>query len=255
MGSGQASRSLADVIVFVHGNPETAPIWDKVRGAITRESVAVSLPGFGCPRPAGFGATKDEYVDWLVGELDAIGGPVDLVGHDWGALLTYRVATAYGERLHSWVADVAQIVHPDYDWHAFAKIWQTPEEGEAFIAAQESMAMDERASVFESMGVPHDDAMEMAEAGDATMGACILDLYRSAVPNLHAEWGPLAPTSAPAMVLDAADDPFGDERMATEVATALGARYERIERAGHFWPYEAPERAVPLLESFWTSLD
>ncbi len=55
------------MIVFVHGVPETAAIWNKVRRALDRESVAIELPGFGCPRPEGFGATKDDYVDWLLG--------------------------------------------------------------------------------------------------------------------------------------------------------------------------------------------
>jgi pimeloyl-ACP methyl ester carboxylesterase len=60
------------VIVFVHGVPETAAIWDKVRGAIDQDSVALALPGFGSPRPDGFDASKDAYVDWLLGELDRI---------------------------------------------------------------------------------------------------------------------------------------------------------------------------------------
>ena len=110
------------MIVFVHGVPETADLWDKVRAGLDAESVALSLPGFGCSRPAGFGATKDDYVGWLVAELDRISGPVDLVGHDWGAGLTYRVATAYGDRLRSWAADVANVMHPDYTWHDFARI-------------------------------------------------------------------------------------------------------------------------------------
>ena len=103
------------MIVFVHGVPETAAIWDKVRSAISRESVALSLPGFGCPRPEEFGATKDDYVAWLLGELDQIEDPIDLVGHDWGAGLTYRVATAHGDRLRSWAADIGNIAHPDYE--------------------------------------------------------------------------------------------------------------------------------------------
>ena len=243
------------MIVFVHGNPETAAIWNKVRSGITRESVAVSLPGYGCPRPAGFGATKDEYVDWLLGELDAIDGPIDLVGHDWGALLTYRVASSHGGRLHSWAADIANVAHPDYEWHAFAKIWQTPDDGEAFVAAQVALPVEDQAAGLEGLGVPHDDAMEMAAAGDATMGTCILDLYRSATPNVHADWGPWAPSGAPGLVLSPTEDPFGDEPMAMEVADALGARFERIEGAGHFWPYQAPEQAVSILEAFWTSLD
>ncbi|MCU1351778.1 MAG: hypothetical protein JWM05_987, partial [Acidimicrobiales bacterium] len=94
------------MIVFVHGVPETAAIWNKVRHAVGRESVALALPGFGCPRPEGFGATMDDYADWLLGEIDKIDGPIDLVGHDWGAGFTYRIATSHGDRLHSWAADV-----------------------------------------------------------------------------------------------------------------------------------------------------
>jgi pimeloyl-ACP methyl ester carboxylesterase len=242
------------VIVFVHGVPETAAIWRKVRAAIDQESVAVSLPGFGCPRPGGFGATKDEYAEWLLAELDGVDGPIDLVGHDWGAGFTYRIATAHGDRLRSWVADVGNIAHPDYGWHDIAKVWQTPEEGEAFVESQQAMAPEERAAFFQTMGIDADDALEMAKGSDATMGACILDLYRSAVPNPHADWGPWAPTAAPGMVVHPTEDPFSDDAKAAEVAAALGARYERLDGAGHFWPYQASDAAAAMLAKFWSSL-
>jgi pimeloyl-ACP methyl ester carboxylesterase len=242
------------VIVFVHGVPETAAIWDGVRRAIDRESVALALPGFGTPRPVGFGATKDEYADWLRGELDAIDGPIDLVGHDWGAPLTFRVATAHGDRLRSWAIDCGNVAHPDYEWHDFAKVWQTPGEGEAFVAAQTAQTPEEQAPLFEAMGVPRDEALAMTAMADATMGACILDLYRSATPNPHAHWGPLAPTKAPGLVVHPTADPFGDERLAGEVAEALGAGFVRLDEIGHFWPYQAPEQAAAVLESFWASL-
>ncbi len=242
------------MIIFVHGVPETAAIWRKVRDAIDRESVALALPGFGCPRPDGFGATKDDYARWLLGELEQFQDPIDLVGHDWGAGLTYRIATAHGDRLHSWVADIGNIAHPDYEWHDIGKLWQTPGEGEAFVESQNAQTPKERASLFEAMGVPHEDALEMAAGSDATMGGCILDLYRSATPNPHHDWGPWTPTSAPGLVLNPTDDPFGDEALAAETAKALGARFERIEGAGHFWPYQAPEAAASILEPFWASL-
>lgn len=241
------------MIVFVHGVPETAAIWDGVRRAIDHESVAVALPGFGTPRPTGFGATKDEYADWLVGELDRIEGPIDLVGHDWGAGLAYRVATAHGDRLRSWVIDCGSLAHPDYEWHDLAKIWQTPNDGEAFIAAMTAQTPEEQAPTFEGFGVPHDHALAMAAASDATMGACILDLYRSATPNMHADWGPLAPTSAPGLVVHPTLDPFSIEPLAREVADALGARYATLDGIGHFWPYQAPEQAADLLVKFWAS--
>jgi pimeloyl-ACP methyl ester carboxylesterase len=242
------------VIVFVHGVPETSAIWRKVRAAISRESVALGLPGFGGPRPAGFAATKDAYIDWLLGELDGIDEPIDLVGHDWGALLTYRIATAHGDRLHSWAADLGNLAHHGYEWHAVAKIWQTPGDGEAFIEGQEAQSLEERAAGYELLGVPHDDALEMAAAADLTMGRCILDLYRSATPNPYHHWGPYAPTTAAGLVLHPTEDPFSDAVLASELAATLGARFERIEGAGHFWPYEAPDAAATVLEGFWASV-
>lgn len=246
------SRSM---IVFLHGVPETADIWNDVRGRIDRPSTALRLPGFGCPRPDGFGATKDDYVAWILGEFDRIDAPIDLVGHDWGAGFTYRLATAFGDRLRSWVADVGNIVHPDYTWHAFAQLWQTPGEGEAFFAGQEAAPVADRAAGYEGLGVPAAGALEMANAGDAVMASCILDLYRSATPNAHATWGPWSPTRAPGLIIHPSGDPFSDEAMANEVASALGARFEVLQEAGHFWPYQSPGEAVEILEAFWASLD
>lgn len=242
------------MIVFVHGVPETAAIWDGIRQRIGRASVALSLPGFGNPRPSGFGATKDDYIAWLLEALDAVDEPIDLVGHDWGAILTVRVATAHGDRVRSWAADCANVSHTDYVWHEFAKIWQTPGEGEAFIEAQSSMAVEDRAAGLEGLGVPHAGALEMAAASDADMGTCILDLYRSALPNPHHDWGWKAPTQGRGLVLHPTEDPFGHEVRAKEVADSLGAGFAPMEGAGHFWPYQAPDAGAAVLDAFWATL-
>jgi pimeloyl-ACP methyl ester carboxylesterase len=241
------------MIVFVHGVPETDRLWGAIRERIAAPSVALSLPGFGCPRPDGFGATKDDYAAWLVGELEALGEPVDLVGHDWGAALTYRVVTTRSDLLRSWVADNANVVHPVYEWHDFAKTWQTPGEGEAFMEAQNAVPPEQRASIFESMGVPPDDALAMA-ARDEVMDRSILDLYRSATPNARADWTEgWNDRVAPGLVLHPTDDPFGDETLTAEVAAELGAPVERLERLGHWWAVQSPERAAAVLERFWSS--
>ncbi len=242
------------MIVFVHGVPETAAIWDRVRAGLDRESVALALPGFGCPRPDGFGSTKDDYAAWLADELAAVDGPVDLVGHDWGAGITYRIATAHGDLIRSWAADVGNIAHPDYVWHDFAQIWQTEGDGEAFFATQNAAPVEQRAELYESMGVPAEAARTMAAAADDTMAASILALYRSAVPNVHADWGPWEPTSAPGLVLHPTDDPFSQPALAAEVAEQLGARFATIDDAGHFWPAQAPDAGRSVLEEFWSSL-
>ncbi len=188
--------------VFVHGVPETAELWDGVRSRIDGESVALALPGFGNPRPDGFGATKDEYAAWVLEQLGEIDGPIDLVGHDWGALLAIRIATTHGGLLHSWVADVANVLHADYVWHEFAQIWQTPGQGEEFMDSQLAAPDDARGEVFIGFGVPEPEARKLGQCLDHTMSRCILDLYRSAVPNAAKDWGAdVKPTDAAGMLL------------------------------------------------------
>jgi pimeloyl-ACP methyl ester carboxylesterase len=242
------------MIVFLHGVPETAAIWRKVRAAIGGESVALSLPGFGTERPEGFGATKDDYAAWLVDELSKFSEPVDLVGHDWGALLTYRVVTTRSDLVRSWVADVAAIIHPDAEWHPFAKIWQTPGEGEAFFEKQRTLDVEKVAERYIGLGLADEDAVAMVSGVDATMASSILDLYRSATPNVYADWGPFTPPGKPGLVLHASEDHFSDEALSVAIAAGLGAKYHRFDGIGHFWPYQAPELGVAVLEDFWASL-
>ena len=49
-------------------------------------------PGFGAPLPGGFGAAVGECRDWLIGALEGVGEPVDLVGHDWGGAYVVNVS-------------------------------------------------------------------------------------------------------------------------------------------------------------------
>ena len=244
------------MIILVHGVPESAALWDRLREQLGGDSVALALPGFGVPRPEGFGATKDEYVDWLVGEIEQFDVPVDLVGHDWGAALTYRVATTKGELLRSWVADVANVMHPDYTWHDFAQIWQSPGAGEEFFAGQADASAADTAAGYEAMGVPAGDTGALVPLGDPVMASCIMDLYRSATPRIFDTWGDaLTPTSAPGLVLHAADDPFGDEVLSSEVAAMLGARTETLSGVGHWWALQDPAQPASVLNAFHASVD
>ena len=157
--SGRLPACQADrmPIVLVHGVPETPAVWEHLRSELSRSDVVTpQLPGFGCPRPAGFGATKEEYVQWLVSELEALAaqGPIDLVGHDWGGGFVVRVVSTRPDLVRSWVTDAAAIGDVNFEWHDFAKIWQTPGEGEQFFEQQLATSPEERGSVFEMFGVP-----------------------------------------------------------------------------------------------------
>jgi pimeloyl-ACP methyl ester carboxylesterase len=243
------------MIVFLHGVPETAALWDKVRAQFDEETVALSLPGFGCARPAGFSATKDAYAQWLVGELEQFDEPVDLVGHDWGALLTYRIASTRSDLLRSWTADVGNGVHPDVRWHHFARVWQTPDEGEAYFAAIHEAPLESMAEAYEAYHLNHEDALTLASWSDDTMGTCILDLYRSAVPNVFATWGAqIGPTAAPGLMLRAELDAFDNEEMSNDVAKTFHASQATIRDAGHWWALEAPVESAAIIRTFIDSL-
>src|ERR1700745_3736792 len=73
--------------VFVHGVPRTPAVWRGLLATLDRpDTVALSLPGFDSARPAGFGATMEEYADWLAARLEAPGGPGGVGGDDWGGV-------------------------------------------------------------------------------------------------------------------------------------------------------------------------
>lgn len=243
--------------VFVHGVPETARIWDGVRGRLDVETVAVALPGFGNPRPRGFGATRDEYAAWLAEAVSQVAAPVDLVGHDWGALLTVRVATAFDVPLRSWAVDVADVLHADFVWHETAQVWQTPGAGEEWMRAahEDPEGPNGIAARLTHSGVPESEARVIAASFDETMGRCILDLYRSAVPNVSATWGPdMRPTRARGLVLLLPDSPQ-EEAMSLAMARLLGAGTERMGELRHCWMAEAPDITAGVLRRFWASLE
>jgi pimeloyl-ACP methyl ester carboxylesterase len=245
-------------VVLVHGNPETSAVWDPLRAALDRDDViCLSPPGFGAPVPDGWGATVEDYRDWLIGELEAIGSPVDLVGHDWGGGHVVTVAMLRPDLLRSWCTDVIGIFDPDYVWHELAQVWQTPDAGEQAVNAWASGSVDERAAQLASLGITTEVAQQLAAGYDEAMGRCILALYRSAAQPKLAQLGEGLATAAqrPGLHLSATEDHFvGTIEMQRRAADRAGARIEVLDGLGHWWMVQDPKRGADALDRFWTSL-
>ena len=241
--------------VFVHGVPETPAVWHGLLAALDRpDTVALSLPGFDTARPARFGATMAEYAAWLAAELERLGDPVDLVGHDWGGGFVVRVVSTRPELVRSWVTDAAGIGDVEFEWHDFAKIWQTPQAGEDFWDRQLAASAQERAGVFRMFGVPEEQALDLASHLTRTMADCILDLYRSAV-DVGKQWGPdFAAIPAPGLVIIPSEDPFLSAASATRAAARANAKTVALDRLGHWWMLQDPVRAATVLREFWATL-
>jgi pimeloyl-ACP methyl ester carboxylesterase len=243
--------------VFVHGNPETTFVWSELVSELERRGiddiVLLSPPGFGAPVPDGFGATRLEYRYWLIGQIEALDAPVDLVGHDWGALHVFAVAAARPDLLRSWAADCAGLVHPDYVWHPAAQTWQTPGDGEQLIEAM--IALD-GAQIEAAFGVPAALAHDIADHLDADMGRAILQVYRSAVQPAMRELGDqlAAADRRPSLLLHATADPYVPPDMTFAVAERLGAEVLTLEGLAHWWMFEDPGLVADGLVAFWSAL-
>jgi len=246
------------VAVFVHGNPETAAIWGPLLGALGRDdAVTISPPGFGAPVPNGFVATADGYLAWLEAQLEEMAEPVDLVGHDWGGGHVVRLACARPDLITSWCSDIAGCFAPDYVWHDNARAWQTPGVGEEAVAAVLALPRSVRAAAFESLGMTHEVAQDVAAAFDQAMGSCILTLYRSAAQPAMASWGEGLPGAAarPGLVLIPTTDPYtGGEAQALAMATRAGADAVTLPGLGHWWMLQDPNAGAEALRRFWSSV-
>jgi pimeloyl-ACP methyl ester carboxylesterase len=239
--------------LLVHGNPDSRLLWEQVEkhlGSYGEEVVAVDLPGFAAPASAGFPATKEAYVDWLIEQIEQLaergGGPVDLVGHDWGSLLVQRIASIRPDLLRS-VAAGGAAVDVEYPWHDIAQVWQTPGEGERYMA--EDLTEEVSVPYLVANGVPQEYASRNAWLVPGNK-ECILKLYRSAI-KIGEEWQPeLEQVSLPGMVLWGREDPYVPLVWAERLAQRIGAELVVLE-CGHWWPYERPRETAAALLRLW----
>jgi len=245
-------------VVLLHGNPETPIIWEPLLAELGRTDVVTpQLPGFGCPVPDGFDSTKESYAGWFTGVIETLAaqhGPVDFVGHDWGGGIGMRVVSQRPELFRTWATDVLGLFHPDYVWHDFAKIWQTPGAGEQYFEQNAAAPAAERVALLEMIGIPRATGERLVAAGDETMATSVLALYRSATQPAMAAWGAeLGPVATlPGLAITAPADPFvSGEDLGAQVATRLGALQHVLEGQGHWWMLGDPAGGAAMLREFW----
>ncbi|MBK5223785.1 MAG: alpha/beta fold hydrolase [Acidimicrobiia bacterium] len=236
--------------VFVHGVPETTAIWDPLIAAIDRDvCVALALPGFGNPLPDGFDTTKEGYAAWLAEALSLF-DEVDLVAHDWGALLAMRVLADRPANVRTWVLDTGDL-DESFRWHDAARTWQTPGDGEAYVEAWLALPAEERGAGLHSVGAPQRGARQMAEAIDATMCEAILPLYRSAT-EIGREWGPgIDSWTGRGLIIGSMKDRFRSPRLVAQLAQRTGAEVLDLAECGHWWMLEEPELVAEALQRHW----
>jgi pimeloyl-ACP methyl ester carboxylesterase len=101
-----------DPVLLLHGFPQRASSWAGVASRLAGRGyhcVAPDQRGYSAgARPATTRAyAVDELVDDALAVVDAMAGPtgrVHVVGHDWGAVVAWRLAAQHPERLRSLTA-------------------------------------------------------------------------------------------------------------------------------------------------------
>lgn len=245
--------------LFIHGVPDSPTIWRPLLAALDLGDTPVAvpaLPGFTGPLPAGFPATKEAYADWAVAQAEALfaaHGPIDIIGHDWGALIAQRAAMLRPDLFRSWAVSNA-VIDPDYRGHRIARIWNTPILGEIFMAISRPAAL---AKGLVAQGMPADIAREeAAQWANKDKRRAILRLYRSAKGlSFEHDWArDIKKLPAKRTLIWGANDPYVDLSVAQRFAANTGTPLAVIEGAGHWAIAERPAEVAAALTGFWNGL-
>lgn len=242
------------MIVFVHGVPDTPALWRPLISALGLSAgafLAPALPGFGGPIPQGFSRTKDAYATWLIGALEKVGEPVDLVGHDWGALLVLRAACLRPDLVSSWCVTNA-VIDAEYRGHRTARAWATPLLGELTMLAMRDKARLEQGLI--SGGMPASLAKEEAPRVDKAMRQSILKLYRSANGlRFQGAWvDDLVRLPSRGQLFWGEADPFVDLSVAERFARQRGVPIHVEKGAGHWACHERADQFAAVLRAHWS---
>lgn len=258
MRTAVRQRGDGEPVIFVHGNPDSADVWQPFldRAGELGRVIAPDMPGFGR-------SARPELVDfatlkmWFGAFVDDLG--VDryrLVVHDWGAV-ALAAAAARPERLAKLVVLNAVPLSSGYRWHLVARLWRTPVLGELAVAGMRRSVLRGVDRVYSRLPgprlVPTDDGFldEITGYLDAGMRRAILGLYRSANPSVLRGAGvALEDVRCPSLVLWGDADPYLGVEEAYRYGSALAdSTVELVPGAGH-WCFRDEPKVVDRVIAF-----
>lgn len=240
-------------VLCLHGFPESSYMWRDVLDAVSEAGwtgLAPDFPGYGDSPSEGDGSWEAQVavLDRLVAErgLDNL----VLVVHDWGGLIGLRWAVDHADLVSAvTISDTGYF--SDGEWHDFAKVMRTPEQGEEFIGQWNEQLLGQILSTM-STGITNDAVAEYAKALATPEGrAGMLELYRSGDFD-KIEDGALSRLTMPALVLWGESDPFAPVGGAHRFVRELGgeAELEVVPGAGHFVYEDAPQECAAAIVGF-----
>ncbi len=247
-------------VLFLHGFPDTGNLWRHQVAALTAagyRAIVPDLRGFGASdKPAGVGAYDILHLAGdVVAVLDDAGAErVHVVGHDWGAALSWALASFLPDRVDHLA--VLSVGHPStfrgegfdqlekswymllFQFEGVAERWLSDDEWRNFRRWSRHPEADEVTA-------------QLTKNGSLTPA---LNYYRANLgPESYVSPRPaLPPVAAPTMgVWSSGDVALTEGQMTRSAEHVAGSwRYERIEGPGHWMQLEAPDRVNELLVDF-----
>jgi pimeloyl-ACP methyl ester carboxylesterase len=252
-----------EAVLLLHGFPQHADCWAEVTPALAGggyRTVAPDQRGYSPrARPRGRAAYRlDELVADAVAVLDTAGAPAHVVGHDWGAVVAWRLAARHPGRVRSLTAlSVPPLA-------AYARSVITTRQGLAswYVLAVGVPGLAEWA-LAPGAGRPHSDLLvrmlreagqgraqaerDAARLADRAALTAALNWYRAALTGPPPVPDP--PVTAPTLFVWS-DGDVAITRQATELVhrhVAGPFRYVELCGVSHWIPDEVPEQLGELL--------
>jgi len=241
-------------VLLLHGFPDRAEEWRNVGArlrATGRRTIAPDLRGFGeSSAPKGRRAYRiDHILADLVAMLDALGvnGPVDVIGHDWGAFTSWALCLAHPGRVRRHVA--LSTGHPTAFLRAgleqkrksmYMLLWQLPGLTERALSENDFRRFR---AVLSSHPELDQAVADLSRSGRLTAG---LNWYRANLPlGVRRRWPRCdVPTLG---IWPSGDKHLAEDQMIKSAKYMDAAwRYARLDGAGHWLALEQPESVADL---------
>jgi pimeloyl-ACP methyl ester carboxylesterase len=259
-------------LVFLHGFPEFWFAWRHQIDHFVSSGYSVIIPdqrGYNLSdKPAGIASYSIELLAKdVVGVLDTVtDSKAFVVGHDWGAAVSWYLAARYSERVsrtamlsvpHPRIFIKNLIINPEQlrrSWYIL--FFQLPWLPEYILRRRDWALLVGTLRNTSPPGVFSDSDLEQYKKSWAKTGAltAMLNWYRAALlrPSKFALDPEASRVKVPALLIWGKNDQFAGEAMAREsLQYCDDGHLEMFETATHWVQHEEPARVNTLLSQFF----
>jgi epoxide hydrolase 4 len=259
-------------LIFLHGFPEFWFAWRHQIDHFVSSGYRVIIPdqrGYNLSdKPAGVASYSiDLLARDVVGVLDNVAGSkAFVVGHDWGAAVSWYLAARYPDRIHR--AAMLSVPHPRVfiknlimsptqlrrSWYTF--FFQLPWLPELIVRRRDWTLLVRGLRNTSAPGVFSDSDLKQYKESWAKKGAltAMLNWYRAALfrPSKLVLDPEGSRVKVPALLIWGKNDQFAGEAMAREsLQYCDDGRLEMFETASHWVQHEEPAQLNNLLSEFF----